>query len=325
MSKRRKNNKKTVKSEKCIQKSEKDPDITLEPDKSKSNNVRNYILNVFPIFISIVALILSFITHVTNENRVNYQESESFNVVQNLWNDSPEYILYNESTKKLSDIPSPTYIMFVPTKVRGLVKNDMTHMFLQPVSYTYVEEQIKSGKTTEDIVKSKLPYYFKGKYGIRDVETSVVENPLYENGSSFPEKVEVTTYPYLMIAVQIDYKYIGDSENKTQYFVTNPGGKYDIDKNRYNNIIKYMSENSYMEIKMEDIQNSRDPDKKESIYKSAHRKAVNILNSSRTKDGKKQLLKLIGGIEGGYGGILKDLNDMATGVDIIGEYGRREY
>lgn len=146
MSKRRKNNKKTVKSEKYIQKSEKDPDITLEPDKSKSNNVRNYILNVFPIFISIVALILSFITHVTNENRVNYQESESFNVVQNLWNDSPEYILYNESTKKLSDIPSPTYIMFVPTKVRGLVKNDMTHMFLQPVSYTYVEEQIKSGK-----------------------------------------------------------------------------------------------------------------------------------------------------------------------------------
>ena len=98
MSKRRKNNKKTVKSEKCIQKSEKDPDITLEPDKSKSNNVRNYILNVFPIFISIVALILSFITHVTNENRVNYQESESFNVVQNIFyitNQQKNYLIFH--------------------------------------------------------------------------------------------------------------------------------------------------------------------------------------------------------------------------------------
>lgn len=325
MSKRKKNNKKIVKSEKYIQKSENAPEATLELEISKKNNVRKYILNIFPIFISIVALILSFITHVTNENRVNYQESESFNVVQNLWNDSPEYILYNESTKKLSEIPSPTYIMFVPTKVKGLLKDDMTHMFLQPVSYTYVEEQIKSGKTTEEIVTSKLPYYFKGKYGSRDIETSVVENPLYENGSSFPEKVEVTTYPYLMIAVQIDYKYIGDSENKTKYFVTNPGGKYDIDGNRYNNIIKYISENSYMEIKMEDIKSSQETGKKESVYKSAHRKAIDILNNAKNKEGRKQLFKLIGGIEGGYGGILKDLNYMATGIDVIGEYGRREY
>lgn len=287
------------------------------------NNIISIIKNNVSVIISVFALILSLFTYISNEKRASYQESTNFNVVQNLWYDSPEYILYNESTKKLSDIPSPTYIMFIPTKIKGIFDKRMSHMFLQPVSYTYVKEQIKSGKTTEEIVKSKLPYYFKGKYGFRYIEISMIKNPFHKKGDDVPEKIEVTTYPYLMIAVQIDYKYIGESGYRTQYFVTTPGAKYDIDKYEYSNIIKYFNENAHMEIMLEDIKKFQDGIEKENIYKTAHCKSISILKNTKTKSGQDRFIKSIGGTQGGYGGILKKLNNMATGIDIVGEYNQK--
>lgn len=53
------------------------------------------------ILISLGALLISGWVGYSNNKRAQYLESTNFNIIQNFWQDSPSFMLYNESQKHL--------------------------------------------------------------------------------------------------------------------------------------------------------------------------------------------------------------------------------
>lgn len=81
---------------------------------------------------------------------------------------TPYYELVNEASSKLDSIPSPSYLMFIPSKVYfdfGEERNNI--VILTP--YPTVVEQIVPSETKSSIVKTTLTPNFFAKKGIREV------------------------------------------------------------------------------------------------------------------------------------------------------------
>lgn len=111
-----------------------------------------------------------FLNSATHENGVRSNASENkpnINIVQNLWTNSPHFTLVNDSDITLDYIPSPSYFMFIPSKLYFHFNNGkrFSNLILSPVSYEVVTEQIVTGSSKNVIVKSELPLNFRAKKG----------------------------------------------------------------------------------------------------------------------------------------------------------------
>lgn len=73
--------------------------------------------NIIPIIALVVSVIGLYYTY-SVDKRTRYDQTPSFNIVQNLWNPTqPSFTLVNESTKKLAQPPYHTYLMLIPNKL----------------------------------------------------------------------------------------------------------------------------------------------------------------------------------------------------------------
>lgn len=133
----------------------------------------DYVVKISPIVISIISLLISLKTHFA---------------------------------RLREERPSPSYFMFIPSKVYFQLDdgNYGSILTLSPVSYEVITEQIVSGSTKNGIVKSILPINFSAKKGERDIIHDSVK--LEEDFM-----ITVETYPFLVIISEVEYKY----KNKT--------------------------------------------------------------------------------------------------------------
>lgn len=253
--------------------------------------VVNYILKFIPIIISLVALLVSINTRQTQKR----ESKPSFYLVQNLWTDKPFYELINESNSKLDKIPSPSYFMFIPSKIYTTFKNGevVSLLVLSPVSYEIVKEQIVSGATKNQIVTSRLPSNFTAKKGDRDLVHSGI---IYENEDM---KFGVTTYPFLVIISAIEYAY--NNKNHLDILISTSLESKKIDKTTYMQIMEYTQDNYKQEVKL--------PSGNSSIYLEANKQVVKAFKNPKGNE------TFFGGKEGGYGNVLKLINRMITPVD----------
>lgn len=239
-----------------------------------------------------------------NEERLAYDDTTNFNIIQNLWRNDPSYTLYNESTRKLDQPPSPGYMMAIPVKLffdtEGAVNSNLA---LLPVSYDVVVEQVKSGETVGEVETSVLPAQFFAKEGSRDLIIS--EKVELDDGIS----AWVVTTPFLVIVAEINYSLVGDSESKSEVIVTTPLSRTTWGQEDLEHLKQYFRDNAAYEVK------PPEEDAKKSIYQAAH----DMLWSQVSKEGLDINPALLGGKTGGYGYILKDLNERITPEDPLFE------
>ncbi|MCT0162922.1 hypothetical protein [Lactiplantibacillus pentosus] len=251
------------------------------------------VISAVSLLISVASPLLSYLSY----RRAVYDDYPSFNIVQNLWSKSPNYILYNESKKKLAEPPHPTYVMVIPSKVLSIDGDNVESVVvLSPVSYENVTEQTSSGKSIGSIETSTLPINFFAKKGERNMVIS-------ENIPVDDFKMKVITYPMLVIFSRIDYRFWGSSKILSNFIVTTPVGKYEISPNDYDSVFDYITDNADLEAKIKGD---------ESIYESANKIVTShvkkLFDSSEEHSDKD--LYFMGGKEGGYGFILKKLQGI---------------
>lgn len=268
--------------------------------KINKENVPNkplkVIISILPIIISIIALIFSGYSYynLKIENRPNIK------LVQNLWNNTPSFSLLNEGTAKLDQVPYPTYLMYIPSKVYWNVGDETySNLVLSPVSYDAIEEQTNGNEGTKSTIsKSILPKVFKSKFGQKDTINSKT--------IKLDQKVrlKVETLPFLMIISPVEYKYRG--KIKTKILLNTPNLSKDITEEDYTNIKEYTKDNRDLEV------NYKKAEKKgESVYLTSNKKVEEkLMNFDNEED-----LKFFGGKDGGYGSILKKLNEEISPVD----------
>lgn len=153
------------------------------------------------------------------DDRVKYDQTPSFNIVQNLWNpDNPSFTLVNESTKKLAQIPYHTYFTMIPTKIMYTVsksgkKTTFSNLVLLPISYQNIMKQVNTFKTTGELETSYLPSNFLGKLGARDLVVGK-KMKLEKNLTA-----QVVTYPMLFIYFEGKYRFSGENKfNDIKFF-----------------------------------------------------------------------------------------------------------
>lgn len=251
------------------------------------------IISAASLFISVASPLLSYLSY----KRAVYDDSPSFNIVQNLWSKNPNYILYNESKKKLAEPPHPTYAMVIPSKVISTDGDNVESvMVLSPVSYENVEEQNSTGKSIGSVETSRLPINFFAKKGERNMVIS-------EDISVDDFKIKVITYPMLAIFSRIDYRFWGSNKMHSDFIVTTPVGKYEILPEDYYSLFDYIKDNHDLETKLNGA---------ESIYQSSNKIVTehvkNLFDSN--KDHSDKDLYFMGGKEGGYNFILKKLRGI---------------
>ena len=136
----------------------------------KKDAKKDIILQWWVPIISLLVACISLIYTKRVDDRVKYDQTPSFNIIQNLWNpDNPSFTLINESTKKLAQIPYHTYFTMIPTKILFSTKKDTySILVLLPISYQNIQKQVNTFKTTGELETSYLPSNFFGKLGTRD-------------------------------------------------------------------------------------------------------------------------------------------------------------
>jgi hypothetical protein len=245
--------------------------------------------------------------------KIAERENEpSLKIIQNLWTNQPFYELVNEANSKLDKIPSPSYLMFIPSKVY-FVNNDgsrVSNLVLSPVSYDVITEQLVENTTKGSIVKSILPKSFFAKKGIRDV----IHGKFINIEDKF--KVYVDTMPFLVIISDIEFQY--NNKISSIVLLSTPLENVEINEDDLNNIKEYTRDNAEkLEVKLaEENSNS---------YKIAQEKIETVVKEIFNSDKKvdENDLKVLGGKEGGYGFILKKINKQISYLDPMEAYEER--
>lgn len=259
----------------------------------------DYVIKILPLLISIISLVISLKTHFAKIR----EGRPSFSIVQNLWTNSPYYELINDADSKLDFIPSPSYFMFIPSKVYFQLdgENCVSTFTLSPVSYDVVIEQIVSGSTKKGIVKSILPANFSAKKGERDV---IYDSVKLEK--DFPIGVE--TYPFLVIISEVEYTY--KSKRCKDILMSTPFETIKIDEKTLIHIREYLHDNYHHEVRV--------PDDSSSIYIKTNKQVISACKNL------KENVTFLGGKEGGYGYVLKKLNRLITPMDPMQKYYEKE-
>ena len=196
---------------------------------------------------------------------------------------------------------NPTYLLFIPSKV-FLVFNDgqrKSTLVLSPVSYEVITEQIVSGITRNQIVRSKLPAAFFAKKGDRDIirSSQYIRHSIPEIG------IYVETYPFLEIVSAVDYQYNG--QEHTDILLSTSFDNQRLDETAYFQLMEYMRDNYQQEVKL--------PADGSSIYKQAFKQVCDAVRKLE------EYPTFFGGKEGGYGFILKELNQRICPKDPLGQ------
>lgn len=237
-----------------------------------------------------------------NEERQGYDATTNFNIIQNLWAKDPSFTLFNESTRKLDQPPSPTYMMAIPSKVYWFLgeaeKSDRSNLALLPISYDVILEQVKSGETVGNVEESRLPGSFFAKEGARDMITS--DSIEVDEGV----RLVVETLPFVLIVATIEYSLVGSEDVTTDRIVTTPLGRYEWTEAKVDELKEYFRDNAKFEVRLPDEESG------ESVYGEAHRILVHEVENLGPENG-----SLFGGVAGGYDGILKELNQIVTPHD----------
>lgn len=259
----------------------------------------DYVIKILPLIISIISLMISLKTHLAKTR----EGKPSFSIVQNLWTNSPYYELINEADSKLDSIPSPSYFMFIPSKVYFQFDdgNCVSILTLSPVSYDVIMEQIVSGSTKKCIVKSRLPANFSAKKGERDViHDSVKLEKDFQIG--------VETYPFLVIISEVKYTY--KNKRRKDILVSTPLETIKIDEKTLIHIREYLHDNYHHEVRV--------PDDSSNIYIKTNKQVICACKNL------KENATFLGGKEGGYGYVLKKLNRLITPTDPMQKYYQKE-
>ncbi|WP_373760568.1 hypothetical protein [Streptococcus ferus] len=189
------------------------------------------------IIISLIAVAISLFSVYNTYKKNSYLETTNFNIIQNLWQENPNYTLYNESQKPLTLPPQPSYYMYVPAKLYYIFKDGQrySNLILLPVSYENVISQTSTGRTIDEIETSVLPKNFYGKLGSRDLRSKTY-GKLGQDGISF----ELRVYPFLAIATHIEYSYKDKpDEIISENFITTPWGKESLSDSRFVDLENY--------------------------------------------------------------------------------------
>jgi len=276
--------------------------ITTAIYKHTFKKIIKTLLPIITLIISLASPIISYVLY----QRTVYDDEPSFNVIQNLWSSHPNYTLFNESKKKLSQPPHPTYIMVIPSKVIMQARGQtgaVSNLVLSPVSYTNTLSQVDTGQSIDKIETSTLPPEFFARKGVRDLVQSKVYTSNDKSKSIF---YKVTTFPMLMIFTKVDYSYWGSNNQHTEYFVSTPVGKYPITSTDYKNIIQYITDNADLETPLK-----KDTSIYKTINESVLKKAKYVFSPEKGqgKRSDKDLL-FLGGKAGGYGHVLKEMSGI---------------
>jgi hypothetical protein len=264
------------------------------------------IIKNIPICISFVALLISLKNYLDNTK----EKAPDLKIIQNLWTKKPRFELINESSSKLDETPSPSYLMFIPSKFFYCFKNQETisNLVLTPISYDVITEQIVGNQTKDSIVTSYLPVNFFGKKGSRDMPIKKLETV-----DKVPFEVLIATYPFMVIISNVDYVYRGKIKNKIILSTSIVNKELSI--KQYESIMEYFNDTAdYLETKINGD---------ESIYSTVNKKVKLLANEIfNANPGKRDdnLIKIIGGTEGGYGGVLKEINAIITPLDPLEQY-----
>lgn len=268
---------------------------------------KDTIFKIIPIIISSIALAISFSSH----QSLKKEKEPDLKIIQNLWTSKPRYELINESSSKLDETPSPSYIMLIPSKLYYHFENGETgsNLILTPIPYSIVEEQIVGNQTKESIVTTYLPKNFYGKKGIKDIIHGDIINV---GEDSF--KLSVATYPFMVIVSDINYKYKNKDKNKI--ILSTPLVNKELKREQYSNIMEYISDNAdFLKLEI---------NKEKSIYETVQNKVESQICTMMKKENPnkkdQKLIQIIGGKEGGYGNVLKDINSLITPSDPVEEY-----
>ncbi|WP_394524226.1 hypothetical protein ACF0HT_13615 (plasmid) [Staphylococcus xylosus] len=275
--------------------------MTKQHENTRNNKLWKVITSILPILISVIALVFSGYTFydMKIENKPNIK------LVQNLWSNTPSFSLLNESTAKLDQVPYPTYLMYIPTKVYWNVQGKtQSNLALSPVSYDAIEEQTNGNEGTKaTISKSKLPKEFKSKFGQKDLIKSKKVK------LSKDIELHAETLPFLVIISPVEYKYRGGLKSKI--LLNTPNLSEDITEEDYKNIREYTKDNADLVV---DFKKSKK--KRESVYVTANKKIEEKLKSIEEQNhNKEKSLRFLGGKKGGYGSILKKLNEDISPID----------
>jgi len=214
--------------------------------------------------------------------------------------------LINESSSKLDKTPSPSYFMFIPSKLYFMdTKGNVTfsNLILSPFSYEVIEEQIVGNQTNDSIVTSYLPSNFYAKKGYRDM--------IYNDPHKITDNMSIMigTMPFIVIISSIDYEYNGDELNTI--VLSTPLENQKITKQDMKNIKDYVRDNSdRLEVKINGS---------ESVYQTVQENVEKQLSFMFTdeKVDDQSVMNILGGKEdgGNYGTILKKVNGMITPKD----------
>lgn len=270
-----------------------------------------------PIIISIIAVLISaasFLnsrkaTSISKKNfEINQKDREpNLKINQNLWTKKPRFELINESNSKLDKTPSPTYFMFIPSKLYYFDNdNNVTFstLILSPFSYDLIQEQIVGNQTKDSIITSYLPQNFFAKKGSRDI----VKGKIYKISENL--SVTVHTLPFIVIISPIDYIY--NSKEHQIILLSTPLENQEITTEDLKNIKDYTRDNfQNLEVKIDGDKN---------IYETAQ---INVehqlapLIENKDTDNIENTAKILGGSEDGkgYGFILKKVNQMISPLD----------
>ena len=266
---------------------------------------RRRLLSWAPILVSVGSLAVSgWSLHISNKNekRQSYDATTNFNVIQNLWAKDPSFSLYNESTKKLDQPPSPTYLMAIPSKVYWLSQGTdsvaPSTLVLLPISYDVILEQVKTGETVGVVEESRLPESFFAKEGARDV----IRSDEIELGSNM--RLMVETLPFVLIVATIEYSLVDSDDASVDQIITTPLGRYKWAEDRVTKLKEYFRDNAKFEVPLPET------DSDQSIYEVAQEILVQEAKNLGPKNA-----SLFGGVKGGYDYILKELNPIVTPRD----------
>lgn len=226
------------------------------------------------------------------------KERPNLKVILNLWTKNPEIKLINESDIRLKNFDVPPLLMFIPSKVYFEVKGADTVyslMALSPVSYEAITEQINTGNTTGEIIKSMLPANFKGKMGERDV----IKGGIVEETEEL--RIWIDTYPFLVVVCDVAYTYMG--EDCREIIISTPMGSREIDGEAYMHLLAYARDNARYEVGL--------PANGKSIYQRANEMVKGLFHNMKDNQ------SFFCAVEGGYGNVLKLINGLVSPKDIM--------
>ena len=262
-----------------------------------TKSIIDYAIDILPILISFLALTIS----ISARSQSKRESRPNFRIVENLWTEEPYFELINEAESKLDNPLNPTYLLFIPSKVFWVFNNGerKSTLVLSPVSYEVIKEQIVSGITRNQIVKSMLPPAFFAKKGDRDI----IRSSQYIRHLSPEIGLYVETYPFLVVVSAIEYQYNG--QEHTDILLSTSFDNQKLDEAAYFQLMEYMRDNYKQEVKL--------PSDGSSIYKQAYEQVCSAVRRLE------EYPTFFGGKEGGYGFILKELNKKICPEDPLGQ------